>query len=155
MGLRLILQLKINIKVKYKYIKYKSTIHSTKLNTRVSCNSWKCELMHYADKLYSQSVRPAHPATMNYIKKTGFNLYQSRHRAYITYSVKSCFLKILSVYKLLLHSKLIKIHLLVGTIETKAPELIYRFLVGFLPFILISLALSRGCPELGDGEIQV
>ena len=34
---------------------------------------------------------------MNYLKKTGFNLYQSRHCAYITYSVKTWFLKILSV----------------------------------------------------------
>ena len=34
---------------------------------------------------------------MNYPKKTGFNLYQSRHCAYITYSVKTWFLKILSV----------------------------------------------------------
>ena len=34
---------------------------------------------------------------MNYPKKTGYNLYQSRHRAYITYSVKTWFLKILSV----------------------------------------------------------
>ena len=31
---------------------------------------------------------------MNYPKKTGFNLYKSRHCAYITYSVK-----ILSVFK--------------------------------------------------------
>ena len=30
-------------------------------------------------------------------KKTGFNLYQSRHCAYITFSVKTRFLKILSV----------------------------------------------------------
>ena len=37
---------------------------------------------------------------MNYPKKTRFNLYQSRHCAYITYSVKTWFLKILSVYKL-------------------------------------------------------
>ena len=29
--------------------------------------------------------------TMNYPKKTGFNLYESRHCAYITYSVKTCF----------------------------------------------------------------
>ena len=35
--------------------------------------------------------------TMNYPKKKGFNLYQSRHCAYITYSVKTWFLKILSV----------------------------------------------------------
>ena len=35
--------------------------------------------------------------TMNYPKKTSFNLYQSRHCAYITYSVKTWFLKILSV----------------------------------------------------------
>ena len=30
-------------------------------------------------------------------KKTGFNLYESRHCAHITYSVKTCFLKNLSV----------------------------------------------------------
>ena len=36
---------------------------------------------------------------MNYPKKTGFNLYESRHCAYITYSVKTWFLKNLSVYK--------------------------------------------------------
>ena len=30
---------------------------------------------------------------MNYPKKSGFNLYQSRHCAYITYSVKTWFLK--------------------------------------------------------------
>ena len=30
---------------------------------------------------------------MNYPKKTGFNLYQSRHCVYITYSVKNWFLK--------------------------------------------------------------
>ena len=35
---------------------------------------------------------------MNYPKKPGFNLYQSRHCAYITYSVKTWFLKILSLY---------------------------------------------------------
>ena len=34
---------------------------------------------------------------MNYSKKTGFNLYQSRHCAYLTYSVKTWFLKILYV----------------------------------------------------------
>ena len=35
---------------------------------------------------------------MNYPKKTGFNLYQLWHCAYITYSVKTWFLKYLSVY---------------------------------------------------------
>ena len=35
---------------------------------------------------------------MNYPKKTGFNLYESRHCAYITYSVKTWVLKNLSVY---------------------------------------------------------
>ena len=35
--------------------------------------------------------------TMNYPKKPGFNMYQSRHCAYITYSVKTWFLKNLSV----------------------------------------------------------
>ena len=35
---------------------------------------------------------------MNYPKKPGFNLYASRHCAYITYSVKTWFLKSLSVY---------------------------------------------------------
>ena len=35
--------------------------------------------------------------TMNYPKKPGFNLYQSRHSANITYSVKTWFSKILSV----------------------------------------------------------
>ena len=34
---------------------------------------------------------------MNHPKKPGFNLYQSRHCAYVTYSVKTWFLKILSV----------------------------------------------------------
>ena len=37
------------------------------------------------------------PHTMNYPKKTGLNLYQSRHCAYITYSMKTWFLKNLSV----------------------------------------------------------
>jgi len=37
--------------------------------------------------------------TMNYTKKPGFNLYQLRHCAYITYSVKTWFLKNLSVFK--------------------------------------------------------
>ena len=37
---------------------------------------------------------------MNYPKKTGFNLYQSRHCAYMTYSVKTWFFKILSVSKI-------------------------------------------------------
>ena len=32
-------------------------------------------------------------ATMNYSQKPGFNLYQSRHCVYITYSVKNLFLK--------------------------------------------------------------
>ena len=32
--------------------------------------------------------------TMDYPKKTGFNLYQSRHCAYITYSVETWFLKV-------------------------------------------------------------
>ena len=35
---------------------------------------------------------------MNYPKKPGFNLNQSRHCAYTTYSVKTWLLKILSVY---------------------------------------------------------
>ena len=35
--------------------------------------------------------------TMNYPKKTGFNLYQSLHCAYITYSVKTWFFKTLSI----------------------------------------------------------
>ena len=35
------------------------------------------------------------PGTMNYPKKPGFNLYESRYCAYITYSVKTWFLKIL------------------------------------------------------------
>ena len=34
---------------------------------------------------------------MHYPKKPGFNLYQSRHCAYLTYSVKTWFLKILSI----------------------------------------------------------
>ena len=34
---------------------------------------------------------------MHYPKKPDLNLYQSRHCAYITYRVKTCFLKILSV----------------------------------------------------------
>ena len=34
---------------------------------------------------------------MNYPKKTGFNIYQSQHCAYITYSVNTWFLKIVSV----------------------------------------------------------
>ena len=47
--------------------------------------------------------------TMNYPKKPGFNLYQSRHRvvtnrAYITYSVKAWFLKNLSEYNDKLYS---------------------------------------------------
>ena len=37
--------------------------------------------------------------TMNYPKKTGFNLYQSRYCAFITYSVKTWFLKNLSVHQ--------------------------------------------------------
>ena len=37
---------------------------------------------------------------MNYPKKPGFNLYQSRHCAYITYSVKSWYFKKISVIKL-------------------------------------------------------
>ena len=37
---------------------------------------------------------------MNYPKKPGFNLYQLRHCAYITFSVKTWFLKNLSVCKL-------------------------------------------------------
>jgi len=40
-----------------------------------------------------------HLHTVNYPKKPGFNLYQSRHCAYITYSVKTWFLKILSVHQ--------------------------------------------------------
>ena len=38
------------------------------------------------------------PSTTNYPKKIGFNLYQSRHCAYITYSLKTWFLKNVSVY---------------------------------------------------------
>ena len=34
---------------------------------------------------------------MNYPKKPGFDLYQSRYCAYITYSGKTWFLKVLSV----------------------------------------------------------
>ena len=42
-------------------------------------------------------VPPCPLHTMNYPKKPGFNLYQSRHCACITYSVKTWFFKILSV----------------------------------------------------------
>ena len=42
-------------------------------------------------------VPEAYKTTMNYHKKTGFNLNQSRHCAYVTFSVKTWFLKILSV----------------------------------------------------------
>ena len=43
-------------------------------------------------------------------KKTGFNLYKSRHCAYTTYSVKTCFLKNLSVRKSLSISKTCSFH---------------------------------------------
>ena len=36
---------------------------------------------------------------MNYPKNPGFDLYHSRHYAYLTYSVKTWFLKSLSVFK--------------------------------------------------------
>ena len=36
---------------------------------------------------------------MNYPKKPGFNLYQSRHCAYTTYSLKTWLLKSLSLYQ--------------------------------------------------------
>ena len=42
---------------------------------------------------------------MNYTKKLGFNLYQSRHCAYITYSVKTWFLKILTVSQMIKKKK--------------------------------------------------
>ena len=45
----------------------------------------------------SLNLHAVHLDTMNYPKKQGFNLYQSRHCAYITYNVKTWFLKILSV----------------------------------------------------------
>ena len=50
--------------------------------------------------------------TMNYAKKTGFNIYESRHCAYITYSVKTWFLKNLSVYKTNLDISVLLIDLL-------------------------------------------
>ena len=46
--------------------------------------------------------------TMNYPKKTGFNLNHSRHCSYITYSVKTWFLKILSV--VFVNTSTIKLH---------------------------------------------
>ena len=54
--------------------------------------------------------------TMNYPKKPGFNLHQLRHCAYITYSVKTWFLKFFSVYKrswniMLLKCKCIQWHI--------------------------------------------
>ena len=43
---------------------------------------------------------------MNYPKKTAFNLlFQSRHCSYIIYSVKTWFLKILSVHEEYSHAK--------------------------------------------------
>ena len=41
----------------------------------------------------SKKVKIKISHTMNYPKKPGFNLYQSRHCAYITYSEKTWFLK--------------------------------------------------------------
>ena len=43
---------------------------------------------------------------MNYHKKPGFNLNQSRHCAYVTFSVKTWFLKILSVSPFVLQDRL-------------------------------------------------
>ena len=51
--------------------------------------------LFYKTKTTDESV--VHCATMNYPKKTGFNLYQLRHCTYITYGVKAWFLKNLSV----------------------------------------------------------
>ena len=60
---------------------------------------------------------------MNYPQKTGFNLYQSRHCAYITYSVKTWFLKIsLCIYiynTLIYYIKLELFLLLTGTCKLK------------------------------------
>ena len=55
-------------------------------------------LYRYAHEVgfkYGKSLKMKH--TMNYPKKTGINLYQFQHCAYLTYSVKTWFLKNLSV----------------------------------------------------------
>ena len=57
-------------------------------------------VLHVCYKIFSNRD------TMNNPKKPGFNLYQSRHCAYITSSVKNWFLKNLSVFQLVLLNNL-------------------------------------------------
>ena len=72
---------------------------------RYSC-SLHCEhrdelFRHLFLKGVVRTVEVKSISTMNYPKKTGFNLFQSRHCAYITYSVITWFFKILSVHHII------------------------------------------------------
>ena len=69
-------------------------------------NQFLCTSERMVSQLFHSSAlcratgEPIMAGTMNYPKKTCFNLFQSRHCSYILYSVKTWFLKILSVSQL-------------------------------------------------------
>ena len=115
---------------------------------------------------------------MNYPKKTGFNLYQSRHCAYITYTVKTWFLKILSVSQkqFILSSTMVckcwntlninKLQVLVPTPWTSAKTIFARFAWTLSPLFKGSLQIHRypaktylnydytSCPQKRSGSVD-
>ena len=79
-----------------------------------------------------------HLTTMNYPKKTSFNLYQSRHWAYLTYSVKTWFLKILSVFL----KKQWSIPKIIGQLTTTSSHLLGQKLQPFLFVVVITKKIN-------------
>ena len=80
--------------------------------------------------------------TMNYPKNPGFKLNQSRHCAYITYNLKNCFLKILSVYKLPPASHILQPSIILGSFVWSSYEC----------FVFISQGRFRKRIPLKKGE---
>ena len=80
-------------------------------------------------------LSPLH--TMNYPKKTGFNLHESQHCAFITYSVKTWFLKNLSVCPYSL-----------------SPPPVYLGVVLVDPLVLVQHDLVSSAPAQLRGEVH-
>ena len=79
--------------------------------------------------------------TFNYnelSQKTSFNLYQSRHWAYLTYSVKTWFLKILSVFL----KKQWSIPKIIGQLTTTSSHLLGQKLQPFLFVVVITKKIN-------------
>ena len=64
--------------------------------------------------------------TMNYQKKKGLNLYQSGHCAYITYIVKTCFFRIISVCHVLVVLLVVELKFLLNKTSRCMPQKIHN-----------------------------